>query len=642
MSTLVSFSAASLCEAQQMKNAYIRLYRGSHRELANAARAAESLGAVLRHRVYPYAMMGEIPAGSEPSLRAVPGVRDIFVGHVPRDRMGAMAAAERNIAKAYNAVYYGFQGSSEAGPEGDLAPADLERVIIDPGPLRIPERYLEGLPGTAGDMAGASRSWPPTSEFMLGHVAVGVIMPESDGVGSHDWTDAEEEKMVEEVISAMNFWAKHAPGNALEFTYEINYRVPVRVEPLDRGGWMIEDKWAGMSLSSLGFEGSNYFVQSYSYVNEIKRRYDSDWGFLIFILHGREGQSFGSFLAYSYLGGPFNVNVSSNGSLGPDNLDRVIAHETGHTFYTLDEYPSSPHDCSVRSGYLNVENANKYHGGETCKLNVMCIMRGADPSYTIDLLPPCVYTKGQVGWWDSDEDGIPDVLDTDPVVESLRLDLEETGAVAAGDTLFSSWATFDGSVAAAPLINMNMFSEVSPRSVTIEPVRAEYRLDGGPWTSCEPGDLGFDSPSETFSFAVHALAPFRWHKVDVRSVTEHGNVTPDSLVESIEFFSVPRPGKTAVVNLTSSSPARYPVSISFAPEHRSGASGEIVAVRVAVYDVTGRRVAVLEDGDFETGRFHWTQWDGLGTGGERMPAGVYFVSMKSGGKVASRKLLVIP
>jgi hypothetical protein len=628
--------ATAPCAVGQMRTAYLRLNTDGHEQFNAVIRNAERHGAVLYHRFYPYAAIGRIPEGSANMLDALSGVQDVYVGRILSKHMTGMGTRELHVAEAYNQVFFPMHAvASAGGTAGEIAGGDRE-IPIDPGPKRIPDEYLEELYSVSGS-SGAPAAPPPTSEFFLGHCALGVIMPESDGVGTHDWTDPEEAKMVEEVLSAMHFWVKHAPGNNLRFSYEINYRVPVRVEPLDRGGWTIEDKWAGQSLESMGFGGRNHFAQSYSYIDAIKARFHSDWGFIIFLLHGREGQSFGSFLAYAYLGGPFNVNISANGTPGPDNLDRVIAHETGHTFYTLDEYLSSPHDCSARSGYLDVVNANKLNGGNTCELNVPCIMRGADPSVGIDNLPPCVYTKGQVGWWDADEDGIPDVLDTEPIVESLVLDMESHG-----DTLYASTAVLTGSAAATPLTNMNMRSDVSPRHVTIEPVSAQYRLDGGPWRQCSAADGAFDNPKETFELILENLQTWTWHNVEVRAVTKHGNVTPDSLHRSIDFFVAPPLSDEPIVHLACSNPARPPVSIAYAPVDPSGKSGSTVPVTLAVYDVMGRRVATLASGDLVTGRFYRAEWDGTDSSGERMPAGVYLFGMSSGGKMSADKVLVIP
>lgn len=63
------------------------------------------------------------------------------------------------------------------------------------------------------------------------------------------------------------------------------------------------------------------------------------------------------------------------------------------------------------------------------------------------------------------------------------------------------------------------------------------------------------------------------------------------------------------------------------------------AVRVGVYDVNGREVAVLVDGQLTVG-LHPIHWDGRDRSGRSVPSGVYFVSVQGAdGNVTSRKIV---
>ncbi len=64
------------------------------------------------------------------------------------------------------------------------------------------------------------------------------------------------------------------------------------------------------------------------------------------------------------------------------------------------------------------------------------------------------------------------------------------------------------------------------------------------------------------------------------------------------------------------------------------------AVSVAVYDVSGRLVKVLADGEYPTGE-HEVTWSGRDTDGNRVASGVYFYSMRSGGFEARRKMVLL-
>jgi hypothetical protein len=63
------------------------------------------------------------------------------------------------------------------------------------------------------------------------------------------------------------------------------------------------------------------------------------------------------------------------------------------------------------------------------------------------------------------------------------------------------------------------------------------------------------------------------------------------------------------------------------------------AVRLAVYDVSGREVVVLVNELEDAGR-HIAKWDGHDDAKRRMPAGVYFARLESGGRVEARKVVL--
>jgi hypothetical protein len=61
-------------------------------------------------------------------------------------------------------------------------------------------------------------------------------------------------------------------------------------------------------------------------------------------------------------------------------------------------------------------------------------------------------------------------------------------------------------------------------------------------------------------------------------------------------------------------------------------------VSVSIYDAQGRVVRRLLDGTMKAGT-HILQWDGRGDGGARLPCGVYFYRLRTGGRTEYRKLL---
>jgi hypothetical protein len=64
------------------------------------------------------------------------------------------------------------------------------------------------------------------------------------------------------------------------------------------------------------------------------------------------------------------------------------------------------------------------------------------------------------------------------------------------------------------------------------------------------------------------------------------------------------------------------------------------AASVFVYDLQGRRIAALADGELAPG-VHALGWDGRDTQGRRVSAGVYFVRLETETAQATRKIALL-
>lgn len=62
--------------------------------------------------------------------------------------------------------------------------------------------------------------------------------------------------------------------------------------------------------------------------------------------------------------------------------------------------------------------------------------------------------------------------------------------------------------------------------------------------------------------------------------------------------------------------------------------------RISLHDVRGREIALLQEGPLEAGS-HDLTWDGRDREGCRLPSGVYFARMQSGGKLFTQKLTLL-
>ena len=63
-------------------------------------------------------------------------------------------------------------------------------------------------------------------------------------------------------------------------------------------------------------------------------------------------------------------------------------------------------------------------------------------------------------------------------------------------------------------------------------------------------------------------------------------------------------------------------------------------VRVAVYDIRGRRIAELTDQQYQVGE-HSVEWQGRDSSGRAVPSGEYFFRLEIGSLVETRKAMLL-
>jgi hypothetical protein len=385
-----------------------------------------------------------------------------------------------------------------------LQPPDLERAASG-GPNSVAGNTLSGVPG-----------YDQTSVYMIGDVAVGLILPESHGGRerqSEDWTDEEIARVQAEVQSALDWWAALEPAAHLTFSVEVQPRVPTGYEPITHG-LAEEGLWIGETMAALGFEASSYFSAVRSYVNDLRTRTGADWAFAVFVVDSSadaDGRFVDNYFAYAYVGGPFLVMTYDNSSYGISNMGAVAAHEIGHVFNALDQYAAAGVSCEYRAGYLEVKNGNSQAGGD-CETNESSIMRGGIAPFRTRSIDQ--FARGQVGWWDSDQDGVLDPVDALP-----QLAVDQWGTPSEEDALF--WLSGRAWQEPAPA--------PGPVPVTVSTVSTvEAWLDEETWVAAQPIDGGFDTLSETFRLEVGPLVP-GLHTVELRSVNSEGLVSSSVL-----------------------------------------------------------------------------------------------------------------
>jgi len=280
--------------------------------------------------------------------------------------------------------------------------------------------------------------------------------------------------------------------------------LPTRVEPITRPytdmGYSIAD-----TMGALGYSAPSYLTRVRDYTNQLRVTYHTDWAFTIFVVdssNDSDGRFSGGYFAFACLGGPFLVMTYNNSGYGPDNMDIVAAHEMGHIFYALDQYHNALQYCTIRSGYLSVENQNSGYG--SCTLNVSSIMRNPMTAYPDKAIDP--YAAGQIGWHDSDGDGILDPLDVELPVGMTVISQNSSSVMVSGTAKIVPYLS-----PARPSVTINTLTGV------------RYHFDKGDWQQATADDGAFDGATEGYHFAA-SLKPGR-HALEVAALDSAGNVS---------------------------------------------------------------------------------------------------------------------
>jgi hypothetical protein len=401
-----------------------------------------------------------------------------------------------------------------------------DEVVEDPGPilndaLMPPDRLQAEKEGRGGVRALGDAPYGAgfydTSEFLTGSISVGIILPESNSAidaSTENWTASQEQEVLSEIKAGVEWWAARNPKAKLSFKYNFysgrtDSRAQTSYEPINRNTYGTtyypaeQHLWISEIMNNFGYSGSasEYFVQMRSFLNDLRSANKTDWAFLIFVansVNDFDGTFPDGKFAFAYYGGPFILLTYDNGGYEISNMDAVTAHEMGHSFYALDQYYSAQKDCTLKLGYLNYANQNSEYNtlGGNCKSNVESIMRGGVAPYTQNAIDK--YAKGQIGWGDTNKNGIPDAVDATPKINVNSISQTSLGKA------------YSGSVSVSPKENKNPYSETlhqyygytknNIQNNTIQSV--EYSINQGVWQEAIAADGAFNSISENFSFTV--------------------------------------------------------------------------------------------------------------------------------------------
>lgn len=330
-----------------------------------------------------------------------------------------------------------------------------------------------------------------TAEYMLGRIAVTPVFLESNGQvdpSTEDWTPQQKASVFGNIQTGLNWWkqllATKSTVHTLDFVIDTTYvdtPAQTRYEPISGRSNAYSD-WVSEFLVGAGFSQSFSLESNVRAFNNSQRlKHNTDWSFTIFVVNSQNDAD-GSFAtggsfdrSFAFAGGLFEVVLSTRPA-------SIFAHETGHMFWARDEYIGGS-DYYKSRGYYNSQNTNAIDLNPTPNFvqadSIMSSAGALDRAYQNITSPDS--TLAQIGWVDSDGDGIFDVLD-------VPLKLEGLGQLNAAGNQYN----FTGRASVQTLPNVN--SSGLQNDITINRVgRIEYRLNNGNWqTLTTPNEFQVD------------------------------------------------------------------------------------------------------------------------------------------------------
>lgn len=414
---------------------------------------------------------------------------------------------------------------------------------------RIQKKIMDGPALSSAGPGGIQRALNQNSEILTGSIRAYLIFPESNGQAdakTETWYEpdgvTENQDLLDartHAFAAMLDWMSQFAGMGLDI--DIKWIITAcAYEPINYV-MATDDLWILDSLHRIdpSLAHLDEPLAACHAFNE-ERRGGYDWIFTMFIGHSRNVQThkFGNgnapYTAYANLGGPYLVNPYPAGidrGIG-ENLQysQVISHESGHIFWTLDEYPGAPGTCASTSGYLNYANMNINYttpgGISRCIDEIDCIMNRAPWE---DLGRPwCKWSKGMLGVIKEEGDpAVPDVFEAPP-----RIDFE----VAEPETVNTNDFTVRLTGVSQAVPNQNRAFGPEERVDYAAPLKEGQFSVGGGWKTLSAADGNWNEMEEDASIRIQGLPPGET-KLKFRVRNGVGLYSPE-YVKTIYFLGV--------------------------------------------------------------------------------------------------------
>lgn len=351
----------------------------THRAMASI----ESRGAQVLHRYGERVLICAAPASAAGLLDRLPAVRRVYNARVERPPRNASPDEALGVA-AWNLRRSASFTEAKANRPREGAAWDMTGIAPEapdgPGMTHVAETEPAERRGIfGGDL----------SPYLIGSVAVGLVLVDGPTTDLQ-FSEAERTKVVAEVQEGLGWLAAQEPRASVSFAYDIKI-VPISNPPdASKSGYeLLEAHWRDPALASMGYAANIFGVRQHA--ERIRRDLGTRWAYVAFFTKYPVHH-------FAYALKPKIVMHYGNDGWGPDNIDRVFTHETGHIFGAPDEYASANCSCSAKFGWFREPNGNC----QACATQpVECLMAA-------NTWAMCRHTPIHLGWRDSNNDGTLD------------------------------------------------------------------------------------------------------------------------------------------------------------------------------------------------------------------------------------------
>lgn len=221
---------------------------------------------------------------------------------------------------------------------------------------------------------------------LTGEISVGIVFVESSRPNGPKFSQAERNKITQEILDGHSLLTAEHPSGNLSWVYDFQ---SVKIDVANGSDDDKEPYWRNPAMAEVAFDGNSYsasWAAVAEYREHMRDANRSAHALVIFVTRYAT-----YWHAYASSGRVTLCDRKDWGGWGMSGLDRITAHETCHLFGAADEYTGDGTPCTTCASVHGCDKIPNGNCGECASPQQDCIMGGNHRRL-------CNYTRGQIGW----------------------------------------------------------------------------------------------------------------------------------------------------------------------------------------------------------------------------------------------------